>query len=131
MQSVADSERWMTATWAMPGGTGDRWPEDYERGRPGWPPEAVAVPDLPSTATVLDGGAGTGKLTRLLVSVFDRVIAVEPADPMRRQLVRLCPDAEALEGSGQDIPLPDASVDAVFAAEAFHWFDDDRALAEI
>lgn len=115
----------------MPAGSLDRWPEDYERGRPGWPPEVVDIPDLPATATVLELGAGTGKLTRLLVSTFGRVVAVEPAEAMRRLLVALCSEAEVLAGSGEDIPLADASVDAVFAAEAFHWFDGERALTEI
>ena len=115
----------------MPAGSGDRWPEDYERGRPGWPTESVRIPALPPTATVLDLGAGTGKLTRLLLSAFDRVVAVEPAEAMRRLLVGLCPEAETLPGNGQDIPLPDASVDAVFAAQAFHWFDEERAVVEI
>jgi SAM-dependent methyltransferase len=115
----------------MPAGSLDRWPGDYERGRPGWPPGVVDVPGLPPAATVLDLGAGTGKLTRLLVSAFGRVIAVEPAEAMRRLLVKLYPEAEALAGTGQEIPLPDASVDAVFAAQAFHWFDDERALAEL
>jgi SAM-dependent methyltransferase len=115
----------------MPTGSGDRWPEDYEQGRPGWPTESVRIAGLPRTATVLDLGAGTGKLTRLLVSSFDRVVAVEPAEAMRRLLVELCPEAEALPGTGQDIPLADASVDAVFAAQAFHWFDEARAIAEI
>jgi SAM-dependent methyltransferase len=115
----------------MPAGSLDRWPQDYERGRPGWPAGVVDIPGLPSAATVLDLGAGTGKLTRLLVPAFGRVLAVEPAQAMRRLLVTLCPEAEALAGTGDEIPLPDASVDAVFAAEAFHWFDDKRALAEI
>jgi ubiquinone/menaquinone biosynthesis C-methylase UbiE len=115
----------------MPAGSLDRWLDDYERGRPGWPPEVVDIPDLSSAATVLDLGAGTGKLTRLLVSAFGRVFAVEPAEAMRRLLVTLCPGAEALAGAGEEIPLPDASVDSVFAAEAFHWFDGERALAEI
>jgi SAM-dependent methyltransferase len=121
----------VTTTWDMPAGSGDRWPEDYELGRPGWPHEAIEVARLPRSATVLDLGAGTGKLTRLLASEFDRVIAVEPAEPMRHLLVRLCPEAEARAGYGRQIPLPDRSVDAVFAAQAYHWFDDDRSLAEI
>ena len=115
----------------MPAGSGDRWPDDYERGRPGWPREAVELAGLPSSATVLDLGAGTGKLTRELVAAFDRVVAVEPADPMRARLAEISPEAEALAGTAQEIPLSDRSVDAIFAAEAFHWFHDDRALAEI
>jgi SAM-dependent methyltransferase len=121
----------MPTSWTMPAGSSDRWPDDYERGRPGWPPDVVDVPGLPSSATVLDLGAGTGKLTRLLVTAFDRVIAVEPATAMRRLLMSLCPNCEALAGSAEEIPLTSASVDAVFAAEAFHRFDDERALGEI
>jgi hypothetical protein len=49
-------------------------------------------------------GAGTGKLTRLLVSVFDRVVAVEPAKAMRRLLLTLCPEAEVRPGTGQQVP---------------------------
>jgi len=115
----------------MPVGSLDRWPDDYERGRPGWPREVVDVAGLPRSATVLDLGAGTGKLTRLLVSSFDRVIAVEPAEAMRRLLVTLCPGAESLAGTGQEIPLADGSLDAVFAAQSFHWFDDAQAGAEL
>jgi SAM-dependent methyltransferase len=115
----------------MPAGSLDRWPEDYERGRPGWPPEVVDIPGLPPTATVLEVGAGTGKLTRLLVSRFGRVVAVEPAEAMRRLLLTHCPEAEVLEGAAEEIPLANASVDAVFAAEAFHRFDGERALAEM
>ncbi len=115
----------------MPAGSGDRWPEDYDRGRPGWPDDAVDAFELPPTATTLDLGAGTGKLTMLLVARFDRVIAVEPAAAMRRLLMARCPSAEAYAGDGQHVPLPDGSVDAVFAAEAFHWFYDERSLREI
>ncbi len=109
----------------------ERWYHDYERGRPGYPPEVVGVPGLPSSASVLDLGAGAGKLTRLLVSAFVHVVAVEPDDVMRRLLAALCPEAEALAGSAEQIPLPDVSVDAVFAAQSFHWFANERALAEI
>lgn len=115
----------------MPTGSLDRWPEDYERGRPGWPAEAVAVADLPASATVLELGAGTGKLTRLLVQRFVRVLAVEPAASMRRLLVTHAPQAELLPGSAEATGAADTSVDAVFAAEAFHKFEGERALAEI
>jgi SAM-dependent methyltransferase len=115
----------------MPAGSLDRWPEDYERGRPGWPPEVVDLPGLPPSATVLELGAGTGKLTRLLVSTFARVVALEPAEAMRCLLVEHAPQADPLSASAQAIPLADGSVDAVFAAESFHWFDDEPTLAEI
>jgi len=112
-------------------GSSDRWHDDYERGRPGWPVEVVGIQPLPSTATTLELGAGTGKLTRLLVSNFDDVVAVEPDEGMRRVLAALCPQAQVLAGSAEEIPLADGSVDAVFAAEAFHWFEGGGALAEI
>ncbi|MDQ3895379.1 MAG: class I SAM-dependent methyltransferase [Actinomycetota bacterium] len=115
----------------MPEGSLGRWPEDYERGRPGWPPGVIELVGVPPTATVLDLGAGTGKLTRLLVSAFEAVVAIEPAEAMRRLLVDLCAGVEALSGSAEAIPLADASVDAVFAAQAFHTFDDPRAIPEI
>jgi len=82
-------------------------------------------------AEVLDLGAGTGKLTRVLVRRYRRVIAVEPLDGMRTILERVVADAESLAGSAEAIPLPAASVDAVFAAQAFHWFAHDEAVAEI
>lgn len=111
--------------------TPPHWYEAYEAGRPGYPPEVVDLPGLSSTTTVLDLGAGTGKLTQLLVSRFVHVVAVEPDDKMRRLLVELCPEAEPLDGRAEQIPLPDASVNAVFAAQSFHWFANERALAEI
>jgi SAM-dependent methyltransferase len=107
------------------------WHDDYERGRPGWPLDAVELAGLPPTAAVLELGPGTGKLTRLLVSSFERVIAVEPDPEMRAMLAAACPAADGRHGRAEEIPLPAGSVDGVFAAEAFHWFDGDRALAEI
>jgi SAM-dependent methyltransferase len=117
--------------WNMPAGSRDRWPEDYERGRPGWPPAVTGVAGVSSSATVLELAAGTGKLTRVLLGRFARVIAVEPAPAMRRLLVERCPAAEVLAGSAEQIPLPDAACDAVFVAEAFHHFDVGRALGDI
>jgi SAM-dependent methyltransferase len=101
--------------------------EDYERGRPGWPERVADVAGLPPDAVVLDLAAGTGKLTRLLVRRFARVVALEPDDALRT-LIR---GAETLAGAAEQIPLGDATVDGVFCAEAFHWFDAPRAVAEI
>ena len=108
---------------------------EYELGRPRWPEELIdrvaGKLELGSDATVLDLGAGTGKLTRDLVPRFGRVIAVEPDDAMRAVLEEGVPEAESLAGSAEAIPLPDASVDAVFTAEAFHWYASDESVGEI
>lgn len=107
----------------------------YEQGRPSYPANAVAGVarelGLTAASTVLDLAAGTGKLTRLLVPLVDRVIAVEPSGPMRAELCRQLPSVDALAGTAEAIPLADASVDAVFVAEAFHWFRSAEASAEI
>jgi len=82
-----------------------RWHADYERGRPGYPPSVTRVSGLPHSDTVLELGAGTGKLTCLLVAEFADVIAVEPDPEMRRLLVARCPRAQVLAGSAEQIPL--------------------------
>ena len=107
------------------------WYQEYERGRPGYPRQVADIPGLPPTATVLELAAGTGKLTRLLVSRFARVVAIEPDARMRRLLAVGCPDSESMDGSAEQIPLAADSVDAVFVAQAFHWFDNEAALTEI
>ena len=108
---------------------------EYEQGRPEWPEElldrVVSELGLGPQAEVLDLGAGTGKLTRSLVPRFARVVAVEPDDAMRDVLEEIVPAAEALPGNAEAIPIADTSVDAVFSAEAFHWFATDAAVAEI
>ena len=80
---------------------------------------------------VLDLGAGTGKLTVTLVALGAEVIAVEPDPAMLTELRRGLPGVRALPGSAEAIPLPDASVDAVLAGNAMHWFDMDVAGPEI
>lgn len=77
---------------------------------------------------MLDLGAGTGKLTRGLLDLGLDVTAVEPLPEMRALIPAA---AHVLAGGAEAIPLPDASMDAVFAGQAFHWFDHDRALPEI
>lgn len=103
----------------------------YERGRPEYPQEAIRwlVGDAP--ADVVDLGAGTGKLTRGLVALGHRVVAVEPLDEMRGELEKAVPGARVFEGSAEAIPLPDGSAEAVTCAQAFHWFDHARSLPEI
>jgi SAM-dependent methyltransferase len=112
----------------------ERGAGDYERGRPGYPPEAVELLvrelGLGPGRSVLDVGAGTGKLTRLLIPTGARVLALEPVAGMREQLVAAVPDVELVEGTAEAIELPDGAVDAITCATAFHWFEGERALAE-
>jgi SAM-dependent methyltransferase len=102
--------------------------EDYDRGRGGWPSEIYAGIEA---NTVLDLAAGTGKLTALLAARYREVVAVEPLATMRKILRQRVPKASALAGTAEAIPLDDESVDAVFVAEAFHWFDSAAAAQEI
>ena len=107
----------------------------YEAARPGYPDEAMAVLveqlGLRPGLRVLDLAAGTGKLTRRFVEHEASVLAVEPVPGMRDQLAAVLPAVEVLEGTAESIPVPDASVDLVSVAQAFHWFDAPAALAEI
>jgi ubiquinone/menaquinone biosynthesis C-methylase UbiE len=107
----------------------------YERARPEYPAEAVAwIVDelgLSEGRTVLDLGAGTGKLTRALVPTGARVIAVEPGEAMLGELRRVVPNVEGLLGGAEAIPLADHSVDAVTVGQAFHWFRTEEAVPEL
>jgi len=80
---------------------------------------------------VLDLGAGTGKLTATLVELGADVVAVEPDAQMLAQLRGELPAVRSLPGGAEAIPLPDASVDAVLAGNAMHWFDMAVAGSEI
>jgi SAM-dependent methyltransferase len=107
---------------------------DYDRYRPAPPPQALDWLVPPGAQAVLDLAAGTGVITRELVrraAGAQRVIAVEPDERMRAVLATRCPEAEVLAGRGEDIPLPDASVDAVVISAAWHWLDPERAVPEI
>lgn len=104
----------------------------YAEHRPDYAQAAVrwALDPAPGRR-VLDLGAGTGKLTGTLVALGAEVVAVEPDSAMLTELRRALPDVRALPGSAEAIPLPDASVDAVLAGNAMHWFDMSVAGAEI
>jgi SAM-dependent methyltransferase len=103
----------------------------YERYRQG-PPIAAVDWVLPTPVhTVVDLGAGTGALTRLLVGRADEVVAVEPDDRMRATLTESVPGVRAVSGRGESIPLPDASVDAVLASSSWHWMDTVPTLLEV
>jgi ubiquinone/menaquinone biosynthesis C-methylase UbiE len=103
----------------------------YDRARPSYPREAAAWLVGEQPTTVLELGAGTGKLTAELVALGHDVHATDPDAKMLARLREHLPDVRTSVASAEDIPAPDASYDVVVAAQAFHWFDHDRALPEI
>jgi ubiquinone/menaquinone biosynthesis C-methylase UbiE len=106
--------------------------ELYEEARPPYADAAVdwLAERLP-LRDVLDLAAGTGKLTRQLLERGAHVVALEPDPDMRATFARVLPDVELVDGRAEAIPLADGSVDVVAVGQAFHWFEPDRALAEM
>jgi SAM-dependent methyltransferase len=103
----------------------------YEHGRPGYSREAILWLLGSQPLEVLDLGAGTGKLSAAIAAAGHSVIALEPLAQMREFLTAKLPGVRVLDASAEEIPLESASVDAVLAGAAFHWFDQTRALPEI
>jgi SAM-dependent methyltransferase len=108
--------------------------EVYERVRPSYPADAVAwlVENLGlgPCRTVLDLAAGTGKFTRLLVPFGATVLAAEPVEGMRRRFVAAVPGVAMVAAAAEALPIATRSLDALTVAQAFHWFDADRAFGE-
>lgn len=106
----------------------------YDQVRPSYPAAALdrvlGAPGRPAPRRILDVGAGTGKLTALLLDRGAEVVAVEPDEQMRAVLAERLPAVRALAGRAEDLPLPDGSVDAVLAGQAFHWFTRPQADRE-
>ncbi len=111
----------------------------YEKGRPEYPSDAVAfllqrlgVAGAPPTTTrVVDLAAGTGKFTRAVLAAGVTPVAVEPVAHMRETFEKQTPGVEVLDGTAEALPFDNESVDALLAAQAFHWFDGVAALREI
>jgi len=109
----------------------------YVKYRPSYPPEAIdclmAACGLAPGMAVADIGAGTGKLARLLLERGLAVHAVEPNDAMRgamEQALAGAPGLHPVRASAEETGLPATSVEAVTAAQAFHWFDRARFKEE-
>jgi SAM-dependent methyltransferase len=108
--------------------------EAYRRARPTYPTAAIdwlaeALALVPRR-TVLEVGAGTGKFTEQLIGTGATIVAVEPVAEMRAAFVGALPDIAVIDAAAEALPLTDSSVDAIVAAQAFHWFDTGPALAE-
>ncbi|MDR2173029.1 MAG: class I SAM-dependent methyltransferase [Burkholderiales bacterium] len=110
---------------------------DYVRYRPSYPAELTTFLHetcaIPTCAKVADIGAGTGISTKLLLDAGHPVIAVEPNDAMRQAADKWLsgyPNYSSVAAPAEQTTLPDASVDLVMAAQAFHWFDRERVRRE-
>jgi SAM-dependent methyltransferase len=103
----------------------------YDRARPGYPLDAARWLTGEAPLSVLELGAGTGKLTEQLLALGHDVHATDPDPAMLDRLAAKFPDLRVSQSSAEEIPAPDASVDVVVAAQAYHWFDKERALPEI
>lgn len=113
----------------------DRASDAYERGRPDYPVEAIDFLvkqfDIKPSSQMVDLAAGTGKFTKYLFPFNNHVIAVEPVERMRQKFLSLYPAMQVLKGSAEYIPVVTESIDVVTVAQAFHWFNGEKALKEI
>lgn len=113
----------------------DRVADAYDRARPAYPAEAVdwllaGARRTGSAPEVLELAAGTGKLTEQLLARGCTVTATDPSTAMLARLAHRAPGARALVGTAEQVPVRAGSADVVVAAQAFHWFDAEHALAE-
>lgn len=105
--------------------------EAYDRWRPSYPDAAVDWLAPPAPARVADLGAGTGKLTSLLLARGLTVEAVEPDSRMLDVLARNNPDARCHRSDSTSLRVEDGSLDAVLVADAWHWFDTQTTITEL
>ncbi|MFA5058365.1 MAG: class I SAM-dependent methyltransferase [Opitutaceae bacterium] len=111
--------------------------DDYVRYRPHYPAGVLEIlragVDLTPQMTIADIGSGTGISAGLFLGHGNPVFAVEPNREMRaaaEQLLHACPGFRSVNGTAEATTLPDATVDCIVAAQAFHWFEAERTRAE-
>lgn len=117
----------------------DAWADEYDRYRPTYPDALFATIqsrlELPARPHVADLGAGTGRASLAMATLGWRVTAIEPAKQMLEQLRRRASEdglvLATVEATAEETGLDPASVDLATAAQAFHWFDKERAVAEM
>jgi SAM-dependent methyltransferase len=103
----------------------------YDAARPSYPPALVDAVLEGDPARIVDLGAGTGKLTRLLAARGRDVVAVDPSAEMLARLASRSPEIETHVGSAESLPLPDDSADLIVCAQAWHWVEPVAASAEV
>lgn len=119
--------------------------KQYVKYRPSYPPQVIShlreTIGWTKEKKIADVGAGTGIFTKLLLEQGNEVFAIEPNDDMRHELVKqlqaymTTQDAQhcklsVLNGSAEATELSEHSVDGIVCAQAFHWFDQERAREE-
>lgn len=117
----------------------DAWADEYDRFRPGYPDEVFTTIatrlTLPRLPLVVDLGAGTGRASLAMAALGWRVTAVEPGRPMLELLRARATDdgllISTIQADAEATGLDPTSVDLVTAAQAFHWFANEAAMAEI
>ena len=103
--------------------------DEYARSRPGYPVEALRWMVGTAPCRVLDLGAGTGRLTEVLLADAHQVLAVDPSVQMLTHVAAALTTA-VVAGRAEQVPVRDGVFDAVVVGQAFHWFDHERAVAE-
>ncbi len=110
----------------------ERGSESYRSARPSYHPTIIdELVRRTAGDPVVELGAGTGILTAELIAQGVDVMAVEPVEAMRQALIQVVGEANARDGTAEDIPVASDAAGAVIAAQSFHWFDPHRALDEI
>jgi SAM-dependent methyltransferase len=111
--------------------------DDYVRYRPDYPPALIdwlqREQGVDSSWRVADIGAGTGISSKMFLDAGYRVTAVEPNAPMRaaaERWLQAYPGFDAVDGRADATGLPDASMDLLTVAQAFHWFDEEATRRE-
>lgn len=111
--------------------------ENYVKFRPGYPVEVLRLfrdeMNLTESSVIADIGSGTGISSKLFLENGNKVFGVEPNAAMRsaaKTFLGDYPSFISLDGTAENTNLPNDSVDYVIAAQAFHWFDQDKTLAE-
>lgn len=138
--TATDTGSQLRSLYEPQGGVGEIFSNkvaDYVASRPDYPAALFAALrvecNLQPGAVIADIGAGTGLLTQGLLAQGYTVTAIEPNAGMRAAADRALGHTagySTADGSAEHIPLPQASVDLITAAQAFHWFEIEAARAE-
>jgi SAM-dependent methyltransferase len=113
--------------------------EQYAKFRPSYPDAAldfiISHCDFGPRSLLVDVGCGTGISTRLFAERGIPLLGIEPNDEMLQQAAATpvppgCPTPNYRKGRAEETGMSDRCVDAVLAAQAFHWFAAEAALKE-